>query len=412
MEKLIVGIPVKSSYSVLGGGAYSYSQQLLLEIDQRTWDDRIEPVFLNFEGSTNTFGFKKRTISFHPFAKASFSDKLRKGLLLASKFLGMKSLDHYLERHHARRRAILLTEELKRLEIDVLYYVDPEITLLNYPFIVTHWDIGHRSTYSFPELGSSEQYQQRSAYYRTVMPRALKIFVESESGKEELIRFENIFPAKIRVIPMFPGPVVNEQASQEEQQALLARLGLAGQRFLFYPAQFWPHKNHLALLSAMERLKKTIPGLKLVLSGSDKGNLSYIRQLVTFKHLQNDVIIAGFVDQKELYTLYRNAAMMVMPTFLGPSNIPPLEAAFLNCPVLISDLPGHREMLGDYADYFDPENVDELTAKLESRLLHPDERARVFEGAPVFNLKNASDEIEKALIGLITIRKNWDNGNY
>jgi glycosyltransferase involved in cell wall biosynthesis len=48
-----------------------------------------------------------------------------------------------------------------------------------------------------------------------------------------------------------------------------------------------------------------------------------------------------------------------MPTLLGPSNIPPIEALLLGCPILCSDLDGHKEILGDSALYFNP--LDDLS---------------------------------------------------
>ncbi len=53
-----------------------------------------------------------------------------------------------------------------------------------------------------------------------------------------------------------------------------------------------------------------------------------------------------------------------MPTFLGPTNLPPLEALEYGIPSICSDLRGHREMLGDSALYFDPSSSVELAQAL------------------------------------------------
>ena len=57
-----------------------------------------------------------------------------------------------------------------------------------------------------------------------------------------------------------------------------------------------------------------------------------------------------------------------MPTLLGPTNMPLLEAACLDCPVICSDLEGHREMLGDYALYFNPYSPEDISFTLGSFL--------------------------------------------
>jgi glycosyltransferase involved in cell wall biosynthesis len=76
--------------------------------------------------------------------------------------------------------------------------------------------------------------------------------------------------------------------------------------------------------------------------------------------LDNYILNLGFVNIEELKWLYQNSKCLVMPTFIGPTNMPLLEAAALNCNVACSDLPGHFEQLGDYATYFNPSDVIDM----------------------------------------------------
>jgi glycosyltransferase involved in cell wall biosynthesis len=66
------------------------------------------------------------------------------------------------------------------------------------------------------------------------------------------------------------------------------------------------------------------------------------------------VHFAGFVPRSELKALYRKAVALVFPSLLGPNNLPPQEAAVLDCPMILSDLVGHREQLADGAVYAEP----------------------------------------------------------
>ena len=125
-------------------------------------------------------------------------------------------------------------------------------------------------------------------------------------------------------------------------------------KFFFYPAQFWSHKNHYNLLLAFKEFSKLYPSVKLVLSGSDKGNLPYIKEVIDELTLDDAVCYAGFAEMEEVYTFYKNSIALIMPTFLGPTNLPLLEAAMLGTPVIASDLKGHKELLGNYAAYIDP----------------------------------------------------------
>ena len=70
--------------------------------------------------------------------------------------------------------------------------------------------------------------------------------------------------------------------------------------------------------------------------------------------MSEHLTVLGYVPDEELPALYRRARALVMPTFLGPTNIPPLEAFACDCPVAISGIYGMPEQLGDAALYFDP----------------------------------------------------------
>ena len=58
---------------------------------------------------------------------------------------------------------------------------------------------------------------------------------------------------------------------------------------------------------------------------------------------------------------------LVMPTFYGPTNIPPLEAFKLGTPVIYSDLDGLKDQVEDaglLVDLYDPETLANCLSKL------------------------------------------------
>ena len=62
----------------------------------------------------------------------------------------------------------------------------------------------------------------------------------------------------------------------------------------------------------------------------------------------------------ELEHLYLNSLALVMPTFSGPTNIPPWEAFKLETPVLYSDIHNIREVYKDAVYYIDPLNPESM----------------------------------------------------
>jgi glycosyltransferase involved in cell wall biosynthesis len=94
--------------------------------------------------------------------------------------------------------------------------------------------------------------------------------------------------------------------------------------------------------------------LRIVFTGSDKGNERYVRAYVRKLDLEAYVSFLGLVEQAELAILYSNAFCLVFPSFCGPENLPPMEAFALGCPVVASDIPGAREQMGEAAFFFNP----------------------------------------------------------
>ena len=74
---------------------------------------------------------------------------------------------------------------------------------------------------------------------------------------------------------------------------------------------------------------------------------------------------------RSIPALYALSAGLVMPTFFGPTNLPPLEAWSFGRPVIVTDLPSIRDQLGDGALYIDPRDAESLAAAMHA-LWHDD----------------------------------------
>ena len=124
-------------------------------------------------------------------------------------------------------------------------------------------------------------------------------------------------------------------------------------------------------------MRRTDPaGLKLVVAGAldhtflsaaDSGRLPSIVEL----GLWEDVLLPGFVSDDALACLYTGAAAVVMPSLAEGFGLPAVEAAACGAPVVLSDIPAHRETLGDEALFFAPRDAVELSERI-LRLLGSD----------------------------------------
>jgi glycosyltransferase involved in cell wall biosynthesis len=417
MDKLRVAVIMENCAPTEGGG-YSYYDTLLTAIDKHSFHPDIEIVNLNLSGRAAA-GFVTSKKVFH----------VRKSGLGSASFYILHLFYRLIHRVFRNDAATLLASIsawmdaitnktalsiLRRENIDLIYYLKPQLNLIDFPMIVTHWDVGHKSMFPFPEVASNVNNSGKENYYKTILSKALLILCESEAGKRELMFYYPVNPRKLKVLPLFAGGVINLVVGETDQSGILSRYNLHRDKFYLYPAQFWAHKNHAALLHAFRLLlnDRDDRNLKLVFCGGDQGNLGYIQQLVKQLALEDRVVIPGFINNTELYTFYKNALSLVMPTYLGPTNIPLIEAAELACAVICSDHEGHKEILGSHALYFNPSDVESLRENLEKML---DERFRKNIAASAYlHIKQSRFQLEKSvplldlfLQQLKPVRKAW-----
>lgn len=388
------------------GGGFYYVDKLISAIDSYQFNPMIEICFV-VEGICSQ-KFQKEVIELSPI-KMSLINRA----LCRIPFPFSTKYRNYVHKLTDGKRAEKYGCLLKEKQVRLLYYIYPFTCVIpNFPFIITNWDIGHCSTYAFPEVALPGTFSWRAnCWYRDTLPRALSVFAESEAGKRELVQYTTINASKIKVVPIFSGDCVKQVMPVEQQNVFLDSHRLRKEKFFFYPAQFWAHKNHIGLLKAFSIFLKQYPDYKLVLTGSDKGTLSYVLKRVAQLKLNDAVIYLGFVSTEEMNTLYQNATSLVMPSYMGPTNMPPLEALELGCPVICSDLTGHREELGEAAIYFNPMDSEEISNAMISICLNRDIYAnRIKEQAikTVFTIENALRAIDKNLCEAIIIRDNWE----
>ncbi len=238
--------------------------------------------------------------------------------------------------------------------VEIMWFVGGFFDTLNMPYISTVWDIQHLTHPWFPEVSTKGRWEYRELFLRRHLRRASGLITGTEVGKHELVSYFGLPANRIHILPHPTPSFALNVASIGKNVEVIEKFGLK-REYLLYPAQFWAHKNHINLLLGLNRLiKKGCPVPDLVLVGSDKGNLEFIRSKVIELDLSDKIHFLGFVSRVELIELYKNAKALIYPSFSGPENLPPLEAFALGCPVVASDFPGAREQLGDAAILFDP----------------------------------------------------------
>jgi glycosyltransferase involved in cell wall biosynthesis len=243
-------------------------------------------------------------------------------------------------------------------------------------------DLQHRIQPEFPEVSANGEWEWRESFFGNGIRHATLIVTDSEVGKEDVLTYYGSHGARsdrIKVLPFLPASYLAEHVPETELARVRAKYDLP-ERFFFYPAQFWAHKNHDRIVQALGSLKQRGVRIRIVFCGSHAGEFREhtFREVMTRVHqlsLAEDVQYLGYVGDEDMSGLYAAAQALIMPTFFGPTNIPVLEAWAFGCPVLTSDIRGIREQAGDAAILVDPRSIDGIADGMHR--LWTDEALRV-----------------------------------
>jgi glycosyltransferase involved in cell wall biosynthesis len=292
----------------------------------------------------------------------------------------MHSLYWHTSRALARPPSARQTDRTLRARgVDVVHFPYAVHFETSLPFLYEPLDLQHRH---FPELFSEGELCWRDTIYRRGCERARLIITGTRYTKHDIVREYHIDPAKIAVIPIRSAvpatPPTPDQVARVRQQ-----FGLP-ERFLFYPAMAFPHKNHLRLFEALAALRDANGVvLPLVCTGREYGSHTpELEQAIARLGLQDQVMSLGPVPTDDLIGLFGAAWALVFPSLFEGIGMPVLEALQFGLPVIASNASCIPEVAGEAAIFFDPTRVDAIVGALRKAHEHPEILARSLEQAP------------------------------
>lgn len=245
-----------------------------------------------------------------------------------------------------------LVRRLERVGCDLWVFPagDSVIYRSNLRSVAVIHDLMHRYESRFPEVGRWTIRTRREMHYRALCVSADILVADSELGARHIAESYGVDNARISVLPFSAPDYVDTPA-----RVPLAVPNLP-ERYFYYPAQFWPHKNHLNLARAVRLLVDRGLDPRVVLSGGAAGSHQTFADLVARLGIADRLTELGYVSNDLVTTLYRRSIGLVYPSYFGPTNIPPLEALLCETPMAVSGNYAMHEQLGDAALYFDPDN--------------------------------------------------------
>jgi glycosyltransferase involved in cell wall biosynthesis len=252
-----------------------------------------------------------------------------------------------------------------RSKIDLMHYPLSIIWPLPVisPAVLTLHDIQHEF---YPEFFSRRELNFRKRAYPESVHMATQVIAISEFTRRTIIEKYSLDPQ--RVTTVYYGLDVKQFSSAQSQHQLLdiKTKRCLPDRFVFYPANSWPHKNHATLFSALRILKdRQALSFKLVLAGviypEQRGLMDQVRAL----GLADEILHLGYVPHAEIPLIYRQALCLVFPSLFEGFGAPVLESMGSECPVICSNATSLPEIVGSAALTVEPRDAQALAQALQ-----------------------------------------------
>jgi glycosyltransferase involved in cell wall biosynthesis len=195
---------------------------------------------------------------------------------------------------------------------------------------------------------------------------ALKDYLNITKGSIKLAK-------ELRVLQFVSQPTIksNQTESIPSIQSIEHKYNFKG-RYFFLPNQFWKHKNHSLVFSAVNKLKQSGVEVLLICTGNLKdyrlNNSFYFQELEQFikvNELENNIKVLGLVDYSDVLTLLKNCIAVINPSKFEGWSSTVEEARSMGQRILLSDIPVHREQNPPKCSYFDLNDDSKLAVLIK-----------------------------------------------
>jgi glycosyltransferase involved in cell wall biosynthesis len=247
---------------------------------------------------------------------------------------------------------LLFARTIQDAGVDLFHAIDHNMTpFLACPFMLTVHDLIPlimRGPYLGPRAWLWMQVHRRAAL------KASMVVAVSDNTRVDIQRLWDIPGHRIEVIPEGVSDSYQPVEDARVLKDVAARYGIDGP-YLLYLGGFDPRKNIHTTLLSFKRFSLEAGGrFRLVLCGDSSGFEGYLQDEIEELGLQGEVILTGFVPDRELPILCSGAALLVFLSLYEGFGLPLLEAMACGTPVLASNTSSIPEVVGDAGLLVDP----------------------------------------------------------
>jgi glycosyltransferase involved in cell wall biosynthesis len=259
---------------------------------------------------------------------------------------------------------ILVPTAIKKFKIDLWFGPDFVIPRnLRIPSIVTVHDLLFKESFN---SHSNKTLNRLSKKVNYSLRKAARVIVPSSFTRDVLQEEYNIGDSKIAIIPEAADERFHTIKDKTLLQSVLQRYGIRSPYILF-AGETSRRKNLIRLLHAYHILKTQdkLGNRKLLIVGKRTIDTPRVIEAANRLNLSPDVVFTGYIADDDLPFLYNGSDIFVFPSLYEGFGIPPLEAMQCGTPVAASCLNAIREVVGEGALLFDPNDERDIADKVD-----------------------------------------------
>jgi len=265
-----------------------------------------------------------------------------------------------LNRHNSLRKG-----DSSASSVDLLFcpFTAPTYAEKGMRVISVVYDLQHRD---YPQFFTRNEIACRDAFLEDVGVHADRIICISDYVRKSAIKHLKVNPDKTHTVHICIQSRLSCSLNEQDVLKSLKSMGIGQHPYMFYPANFWPHKNHKMLFSAFEIFLSRNPeiSMDLVLTGALDGQKDLMKD-VSDMGLSERIHFLGFISSEQLAIVWQGCDFLVFPSLYEGFGIPVVEAMNYGKPVICSNTTSLPEVAGNAAIYFNPRIPDEIEKCME-----------------------------------------------
>ena len=254
----------------------------------------------------------------------------------------------------------LLENILKKYDIQVLSHT----SITKFKNIKTiNWipDFQH---IHLPQMFSKKEIENRDKSFIQIIKESDVVVLSSFDALKDLRKFSSEYQNKARVLQFVSQPNSRYfELNENDKNNVLKKYDIKDE-FFYMPNQFWKHKNHMTVFTAINELKKDGIQICVVCTGhlADYRNKTYIDEIKNFikiNNLEKNIKLLGLVEYEDVFALIKFSKAVINPSLFEGWSSTVEECKSVEKNMILSDLDVHKEQYPN-ATFFERNSVESL----------------------------------------------------